>query len=88
MLRPHGLLAAHHSLGDLVLLLAQERRVEERHRQLEQGRVALLPAALPLDVVLVVDQRLESSTSDCVRVSNVGATMGLRAGEKRRGNGG
>ena len=34
MLRLQGLLASHHSLKNLALLLAQEHRVEECHRQL------------------------------------------------------
>jgi hypothetical protein len=55
--RPQGLLAAHHGLSNLVLLLAQERHVEERHHQLQKDGVALLPSALPLLVALGVDQQ-------------------------------
>ena len=47
---PQGLPVAHHNLGNPVLLLAQECRVDERHHQLQQGRVALLPSTLPLRV--------------------------------------
>ena len=43
--------------GDPVLLLTQERRAEERHHQLQQGRVALLPAALTLLVAPGVVQQ-------------------------------
>ena len=57
VLRPQDLLAAHHSLGDSVLLLVQERCAEEPHCQLQQGRVALIPAVLTLLVVPVVDQQ-------------------------------
>ena len=42
------LIIAHHSLGDTVILLAKERLLDKRHPQLKQGRVALLPATLPL----------------------------------------
>ena len=55
--RLHGLLTAHHGLGDPVLLLVHERRVEERRHQLQQGRVGLLPAAIPLLVVPDIDQQ-------------------------------
>jgi hypothetical protein len=57
MPHPQGLLAAHHGLVNPVLFLVQERHVEERHSQLQKGRVALLPAALPLLVALGVDQQ-------------------------------
>ena len=43
--------------GDPVLLLAQERDTEERHNQLQQGRVALLPATIALLVAPDVNQQ-------------------------------
>ena len=54
-----GLLVAHHSLGNSSLLLVQERRAEDRYRQLQhqQGRVALLSAALTLLVKPSVNQK-------------------------------
>ena len=51
-----GLLPAQRSLINQVLLLTQESRIKERHQQLQQGRVVLLPAALPLRVALGVNQ--------------------------------
>ena len=41
------LLVAHHGLSNPVLLLVQERRVEERHHQLQQGVPALLLLVVP-----------------------------------------
>jgi hypothetical protein len=62
--RPQGLLAAHHVLGDPVLLLSQERRAEERHRQHCPRAHVVRPVVPPLleadqaEVLRAVRERL------------------------------